>query len=390
MMKPLFRKAAIIPADDCDGKRKIKPGKVFGLCPVRHIMLLAGSAITGLFFLLRDNRVLMNAVSEGFVRPYHRLLGRICNVIPWSAAELFYAVVILAVLAELTICGIRFFRKKAGWQFVYRSIVSLLTCGAVLYGGYCLLWGVYYYSDSFAEKIGLETRPVAVEELETVTKLFADYANDYSGQVMRDDAGVFTCDTDSLLARSATLYTAAVAEYPELDGPALRAKPMVFSRFMSWINFTGFFFPFTGEANLNMDAPLCLLPATVAHELAHQRGVSGEDEANFVAVLAGMSSNDTEYIYSTALLAYIHLGNALYEADYDRWLAVYMTLNDAVQADLQANNAYWEQYETKAAEASEAVYTGFLQSYGEERGMRSYGACVDLLVAYYGDGMTGK
>ena len=33
--------------------------------------------------------------------------------------------------------------------------------------------------------------------------------------------------------------------------------------------------------------------------------------------------------------------------------------------------------------ASNTVYEGFLQSYDQELGLKSYGACVDLLVNYY-------
>ena len=29
------------------------------------------------------------------------------------------------------------------------------------------------------------------------------------------------------------------------------------------------------------------------------------------------------------------------------------------------------------------LYTGFLYTQGDERGLQSYGACTDLLVAYY-------
>jgi len=32
---------------------------------------------------------------------------------------------------------------------------------------------------------------------------------------------------------------------------------------------------------------------------------------------------------------------------------------------------------------SNTVYEGFLQSYDQKLGMKSYGACVDLLVNYY-------
>ena len=77
--------------------------------------------------------------------------------------------------------------------------------------------------------------------------------------------------------------------------------------------------------------------------------------------------------------------NALYSADYDAWREVYSTLSENVRADLRANNDYWARFETPAADVSEKVYESFLQTYGDDRGMQSYGACVDLLTVYYLD-----
>ena len=164
---------------------------------------------------------------------------------------------------------------------------------------------------------------------------------------------------------------------------AVHAKGLICSRVMSLIDFTGFFFPFTAEANVNTDAPSCMLPATVAHELAHQRGVAKEQEANFVAVLACLDYGDPEYVYSAALLAYTHLSNALFGADRAAWEEIYAGLDEAVKRDFAADRLYWKQFETPVREASNAVYEGFLQSYDQELGLRSYGACVDLLVNYY-------
>ncbi len=152
---------------------------------------------------------------------------------------------------------------------------------------------------------------------------------------------------------------------------------------MSRIEFTGFFFPFTGEANLNMDSPAFLLPSTVAHELAHQRGVAKEQEANFVAVLACMENGDPDYVYSAALLAYTHLSNALYSADPEAWQRVYSTLSTPVLQDLKENRDYWRGFRTPVQAVSNTVYEGFLQSYDQQLGLKSYGACVDLLVNYY-------
>ena len=119
---------------------------------------------------------------------------------------------------------------------------------------------------------------------------------------------------------------------------------------------------------------------TVAHELAHQRGVAAEQEANFVGVMAATAGGNAAYQYSGWLFGYLHLSNALYSADPDLARASYAALCAEAQADMADNNAYWKQWEGPVKETGEKVYTAFLQGYGQELGMRSYGACVDLLV----------
>ena len=152
---------------------------------------------------------------------------------------------------------------------------------------------------------------------------------------------------------------------------------------MSYTDYTGFFFPFTGEANVNIHYPQCTLAATVAHELAHQRGVAKEQEANFCAVLSSLMYGNPDYCYSASYLAYVYLSNALYKADYDSWLEIRDGLDPLVKVDIANNREYWKQFETPVQTVANDLYEGFLQSYSQELGLRSYGACVDLLVNYY-------
>ena len=357
----------------------------FRLCPVRHCLTAAGGLLIAAYFALRGNAALMAAVSRGFVRPYHRFLTRLTAPLPFSIAECLIVAGVLGALAYLVFTVVQLIRKPRRGRRVYRFCLTGLTAFALIYGGFCLLWGVYYYTSDFEAQSGIIAQPHSVEQLEAVTRYFTDLVNEYGGQVARDENGLFAEERDAYFAHSAALYAAVEREVPCLAGDAVRAKPFFFSVCMSYVNFTGFYFPFTGEANINIHSPACMTPSTIAHELAHQRGVAQEDEANFCAVLACLRDGDPVYCYSAALLAYVHLGNALYRADYDAWLENYRRVSPAVRADLDANNAYWARFETPVSTASDAVYTGFLHSYGQTLGLQTYGKCVDLLVSYYID-----
>lgn len=353
------------------------------LCPVRHVLLALSALIITLHLATRGNYALNRSLSRSFVRPVHRFLARVTNVLPFSLAELFYAVVILGGLVYIIFRIVRMIRRKEWAKQVYIILVSLLTAASVFYGGFCLLWGVFYYGDDFMAQSGLAHEKISVEQLRVVTAYFADLANEYAPQVARDEEGVCDLDRGAILNRSPELYTELEQDFPCLEGPEVRAKGVLCSRVMSYIDFTGFFFPFTGEANVNMDFPTSLFPATVAHELAHQRGVAKEQEANFVAVLACLQYGDPQFVYSAALMAYTYLGNALHNADYAAWEEIYSGLSEPVRRDFAANRAYWQQFETPVQQVSNTVYEGFLQSYDQELGLKSYGACVDLLVNYY-------
>ena len=277
------------------------------------------------------------------------------------------------------------FRCPGPLRRLYRLTVRLTALGLGIYALFCLLWGVYYSGDDFISRSGLERREVAPEELEAVSHWFAGRLNDLAPLVARDGEGLCRSDRSAVLARSPALFRAAERRFPCLAGPEVPAKPMFFSRVMSIIDYTGFFCPFTGEANVNADFPEALFAATVAHELSHQRGVAKEEEANFVAVLASLESGDADYAYSACMLAWIHLSNALLSTDPDAFYGIYTGLRPEVQADLTANNTYWEQFESPIQTVTNDMYESFLQSQGQSLGLKSYGACVDLLVSYYLD-----
>lgn len=332
---------------------------------------------------LRHSYPTMRWLSVNFVRPTQRRLGELSARVPFSVAELLIVVAVVGLLLYLLFCIETVLHRGRLFRQLYRLILTLLCFVLLVYAGFCVLWGIFFYGDDFMAQSGLKAGAVSTEELQTVTAFFAELLEETAGQVERDETGACVTDRESVLARSESLYAALEQDFPCLEGPPLRAKGVKLSRFLSYIDFTGFFFPFTGEANVNTDFPPSLFAATVAHELAHQRGVAKEQEANFVAVLACLRNDDPDFTYSAALMAYSYLGNALAKADNAAWGEIYAGLPETVLRDFEVNRLYWQRFETPVQEVSNTVYENFMYSYDQTLGLRSYGACVDLLVNYY-------
>ena len=353
----------------------------FGLMR-RHIWIFMMAAVIVAFFVLRGKRAVMNAVA-GVTLLIKQVFSYALSPLPFSFAELLCALAILAALAFIAKAVVDIVRGKEKLKIAYHRFSFALAVGLTVYALVCLFLGASYYADNFQGKSGVTARKSTVEELKATEEFFVDRLIQLEGGVKRDAEGGYDEDRDEIFALADSIYEGVSAKYSFLGRFPAWPKPLVISKLMSALNYTGFYFPFTGEANINTDQPAALLPSTIAHELAHQRGIASEQEANFVAVLACMESGDPAYAYSGALMAFIHLGNALFEADKDAYLELYMRLPDTVKVDIERNNAYWAKYKTKAAEVSSVVYDSMLKSYGQELGVKSYGACVDLLIAYY-------
>ena len=109
---------------------------------------------------------------------------------------------------------------------------------------------------------------------------------------------------------------------------------------MTYTHISGIYSFFTGEANLNTNYPDFVNVYTTAHEMAHQRGISREDEANFTAFLVCIESESTYVRYSAYLNMFEYLSSALYSADYSLWLDAYSRLSFKVSGELSAYSRF--------------------------------------------------
>lgn len=342
----------------------------------KHHIWLGGLVVFFvLFLLLRQSRGAMNFLAFSVVLPVMQGVGRLCGTVGISVAEvLIFSAIWVAVWYIVWQV-----RKKRFALLVVTLAEVLLTILACA----CLLWGVFYAADSFQDKSDLTERGGTVEELAAVTAQFAEGVITYSDRVERNEWGIFAVPQRDIFAAAEASYDGVVDLFPCLENDVLTPKPLAFSRFLSAMDFTGFYFAFTGEANLNVDSPQCYLPVTICHELAHQQGIASEQECNFVGIMAAITCDDPAYNYSGYLQGYVYLANALYRADRDAWQVIRDTIPREALIDLQYHRAYWAQFEGPVKTVSTTVYDGFLKANGLEDGIANYGTVVDLLLAYY-------
>ena len=274
--------------DERTEKNRISFKKLFMASPAAHVMALVGAVLIALQLLLKNNAAVMLWESEHIVRPYHRAMGKLCSAVDLSVASIIIYLLCAGVLVYIIFEMVEIIRKSGRWKRCYRLVSTLLALVVLIYGGFCQLWGVYYYASDFGQLSGIHAQPISTDKLECVTRYFTLLVNEYDRQIARDENGDFAEDVEKIFDGSVGLYDNVEKLLPFLREDGLRAKPFVGSRFLSYFQFTGFFFPFTGEANINVHSPAAFIPSTIAHELAHQRGVAAENEANFVAVLASL------------------------------------------------------------------------------------------------------
>ena len=309
-------------------------------------------------------------------------LSILTSWIPFSVGE---ALILLIPLGLFLILRLAVRRYCVSWKASFIYVGVLLSLAATLFSVFTLGFAAGYRGSTLDQKLEMERAPVSAQELYDTAVILIDNVNELTDEVGfgEDRFSVMPYNLRQMNRHLNTAYREISPQYSFITHVDSQVKPVLLSEVMSHMHITGVYSFFTGEANLNVNFPDYTLPYTAAHEMAHQRGIAREDEANFMAFLVCIASDDPYIRYSGYLNAYEYVASALYRASPDLYYKAVGRLSESVKGEMAAYNDFYDQYrDTTASQVSGAINNSYLQSQGTP-GTVSYGMVVDLTVAYY-------
>lgn len=312
-------------------------------------------------------------------------LSSLSSLLTASVAEFLLFVLVGGIGITIVVLLLRLLFRKVRAVRLVSFLLSLGIAAGVLLNLFYVLWGFNYARPVLSSSMNLNVQKREEFELEALCKRLTEDAEKLRTQVNENDKGVFW-----LPDGYQTTFEMIPAAFETLNGDihffmnrAVVAKGVFYSEGLSYAGLAGIYIPFTAEPNVNAAQPALLLLSSAAHETAHYLGIAREDEANFMAYLGCIRSDDPAIAYSGVMLALINCMNKLYAADYDKYAAVYASYSDGMKRDLADYHTYWDAFEGPVEEAVTEVNDNYLKFNNQEDGVMSYGMMVDLLLAYY-------
>ena len=225
----------------------------------------------------------------GFYAAVASVLVPLTGATRLPVTALLLAVLVLGLALRLVLG-----ERARGWRAPLRWLRRGVVAGVTLYALFIMLWGANYARTPLETRLGLSTE-VTPGTLEHIA-----FAEVLSNVIRHDHAAAADWNAD-LAAGQASL--ARVVE--QLEGRTVTLPRYVKRTLPGFLLFTGqatgLTVPWTLEAYVDGALPYPYALATALHEAAHVAGYGSEAEADFIAAVAGLTSDNASVRYSTAL-----------------------------------------------------------------------------------------
>lgn len=307
------------------------------------------------------------------------IISSITGIFPFSVAEVLLFLIpfvwIVYEIANIFRRGFKF-KRFAFRLFAFVSILAFLFVNA---------FGVCYTRRPLEENMGFEVVEFSDSELKASAEFIKERLEDVCEKVNFSQNGASENPHDwiTLNEEIDIGFERMRKEYPFLSVIDANAKRIALSRFMTYTHISGIFIPFTAEANVNTNYPDYVVAFSTAHEKAHQRGIAGEDEANFVAFLSCLASGDAYLEYAALLSMYDYYLDEAFSSDKEMYYELLNNTDKRILREMYAYSVFFDKYrDSTASVVADKVNDTYIKTMGDGGGIKSYGRVVKLATSY--------
>lgn len=345
----------------------------------RCVTILALAVAIFLLMLLASYPQLIERFySEGFYRFVCYVLHPVFNLFPFSVGDLLYiAIISYLVYALIRLLKLLFKKEFLKTGMLLLKLIISWQCGILIF---YLFWGMNYFRPEAAKLLNLKDSTYTTADLKAITAILIDSANATRSRLNVAD----------LAQSNDKIYRAALQAINKLSHDSVNfrtykpgIKPSLLTPLLNYIGTSGYYNPFTSEAQMNYQMPVFDRPVTACHEMSHQMGYATEDEANFAGFIAGIGAHDRLLRYSAYHLAVDEFMHALYFRDSLANKALKPRVSLAVHNDFKEERRYWMSYQSRLEIITSIFYDKFLKVNNQPQGIKTYNRMVQLVMALY-------
>jgi hypothetical protein len=354
------------------------PGKITPF--VKRLICIAVLALFIFLLNVLTNypAVIEKYYSQGFYVAVCYVLHPVLNIFPFSVGDVLYIALILYLI--YFVGRLVYLLFKGRFKVIGKALLGLVIGVQAAYIIFYLFWGMNYFRPSAAERLNLRDTAYVTAELQAVTCAIIDSANATRARLKHED----TLQTNTQIYNNALLAIKKLSA----DSANFRTyypgiKSSMLTPVINYLATSGYYNPFTSEAQINYRMPVFARPVVACHELSHQTGFAAEDEANFAGFLAGINSRDRLLRYSAYQLALGECMQAVRRRDTLVSNQLKTHVSSKVRGDFIAERMYWLSFRGKAGMISGMFYNDFLKANNQPMGMDTYNQMVLLLVNWY-------
>jgi hypothetical protein len=311
-------------------------------------------------------------------------LRKLLGWIPFSMGDVFYGFAAAWIFYKLGLLFLFLIRNKEKKELFFQ----IRHQGHRLFNGVCViyilfnvLWGINYNRKGISWQLDLPRLDYTAKELMQLNDMLVSRVNETKMLCLKQSKPYPS--EASLFASVSEAYAIANQTYHFMPYQNPSLKRSMWGWFGNYSGFTGYYNPFTGEAQVNTTVPPFLHPFISCHEVAHQLGYAKEMEANFVGYLAATSSPEPLFQYSAYLDLFLYANRNLYTTDSTAAKTYRKQLIIPVKKDIKTLILFSQSHRGMLEPVVNWFYAKYLQSNQQPQGLLSYDEVTGLLIAYH-------